>query len=64
MSAVVRVTLKDGTYHDDVGYGMAENVKSKGAALEKVAQCVSFFIFSLYPICSLHSAKRKLLPME
>ena len=35
-SAVVRVTLRDGTYHEDVGYGILENSKSKGAALDKV----------------------------
>jgi DNA repair and recombination protein RAD52 len=36
ISAVVRVTLKDGTSHEDIGYGSAENLKSKGAALDKV----------------------------
>ena len=36
ISAMVRVTLKDGTYHEDVGYGTADNLKSKGAALDKV----------------------------
>ncbi|KAJ2845131.1 DNA repair protein rad52, partial [Coemansia erecta] len=35
-SCVVRVTLKDGTYREDVGYGMIENTKSKGQGLEKV----------------------------
>ncbi|KAJ2609927.1 DNA repair protein rad52 [Coemansia sp. RSA 1365] len=35
-SCVVRITLKDGTYREDVGFGMIENVKSKGQALEKV----------------------------
>ncbi|KZV76415.1 recombination protein Rad52 [Peniophora sp. CONT] len=35
ISAMVRVTLKDGTYHEDVGYGTADNLKSKGAALDK-----------------------------
>ena len=35
VTAVVRVQLKDGTFHEDVGYGMADNQKSKGAALEK-----------------------------
>lgn len=37
ISAMVRVTLKDGTYHEDVGYGTADNLKSKGAALDKVS---------------------------
>ena len=36
ISAMVRVTLKDGTYHEDVGYGTADNLKSKGQALDKV----------------------------
>ncbi|KLO09402.1 Rad52 22 double-strand break repair protein [Schizopora paradoxa] len=35
VSAVVRVTLRDGVFHEDVGYGMLENSKSKGAALDK-----------------------------
>lgn len=35
VSAVVRVTLRDGIYHEDIGYGIAENIKSKGAALDK-----------------------------
>jgi DNA repair and recombination protein RAD52 len=29
------VTLKDGTYHEDIGYGHIENCKSKAAAFEK-----------------------------
>lgn len=32
-TAVIKLTLKDGTFHEDVGYGMAEN-KSKGIAFE------------------------------
>ncbi|ORY92366.1 Rad52/22 family double-strand break repair protein-domain-containing protein [Syncephalastrum racemosum] len=35
VSAIVRVTLKDGTYHEDIGYGSLENGKSKAAAFEK-----------------------------
>ncbi|KAI6044024.1 hypothetical protein EDC04DRAFT_2646791 [Pisolithus marmoratus] len=35
VTAIVRVTLKDGVYHEDVGYGMLENSKSKAAALDK-----------------------------
>lgn len=30
ISAIVRVTLRDGTFHEDVGYGSIENAKSKG----------------------------------
>jgi len=33
VSAVVRVTLKDGTFHEDVGFGSAENPR-KGTAIE------------------------------
>ncbi|KAL0573639.1 DNA repair protein rad52 [Marasmius crinis-equi] len=35
VSAIVRVTLRDGTFHEDVGYGMVDNQKSKGMALDK-----------------------------
>jgi DNA repair and recombination protein RAD52 len=36
VTAVIRVTLRDGAFHEDVGYGMLENSKSKGQALDKV----------------------------
>jgi len=35
LSCIVRITLKDGTYREDVGYGSMENAKSKGAAFDK-----------------------------
>uniref|UniRef100_A0A8H8CKG5 Uncharacterized protein n=1 Tax=Psilocybe cubensis TaxID=181762 RepID=A0A8H8CKG5_PSICU len=35
VTAIVRVTLRDGVFHEDTGYGMLENSKSKGAALDK-----------------------------
>lgn len=35
VTAVVKITLRDGTYHEDIGYGTGENLKSKGAALDK-----------------------------
>lgn len=35
LSVIVRVTLRDGTYHEDLGYGHIENVKGKAAAFEK-----------------------------
>ncbi|KAJ7449098.1 Rad52/22 family double-strand break repair protein-domain-containing protein [Mycena galericulata] len=35
VSAVMRVTLKEGVFHEDVGYGMIENAKAKGMALDK-----------------------------
>ncbi|TFY63076.1 hypothetical protein EVJ58_g3459 [Rhodofomes roseus] len=37
VTAVVRVTLRDGVFHEDVGYGLLENSKSKGAALDKAS---------------------------
>jgi DNA repair and recombination protein RAD52 len=36
ISVIVRVTLRDGTYHEDIGYGHIENAKGKAAAFEKV----------------------------
>ena len=36
VSAIVRVTLRDGVFHEDVGYGSLENFKGKGPALDKV----------------------------
>ena len=36
IAAIVRVTLRDGVYHEDIGYGMMENSKSKAAAFDKV----------------------------
>lgn len=35
LSVIVRVTLRDGTYHEDVGYGSIENAKGKAMAFEK-----------------------------
>ena len=35
LSVIMRVTLRDGTYHEDVGYGHVENFKGKGLAFEK-----------------------------
>ncbi|KAJ1652775.1 DNA repair protein rad52 [Dispira simplex] len=35
LSCTIRVSLKDGTHHDDMGYGSAENAKTKAAAFEK-----------------------------
>ncbi|WFC99000.1 DNA repair protein rad52 [Malassezia yamatoensis] len=36
VSAIVRITLRDGTYHEDVGYGHTEGARGKHAALEKL----------------------------
>ncbi|KAL4927200.1 RAD52 DNA repair protein RADC [Aspergillus undulatus] len=35
LSVITRVTLRDGAYHEDVGYGHIENCKGKAAAFEK-----------------------------
>ncbi len=35
VSAVVQIQLKDGTFHEDIGYGTSENQKQKGAAIEQ-----------------------------
>jgi DNA repair and recombination protein RAD52 len=35
LSVIVRVSLRDGTFHEDVGYGHIENCKGKAAAFEK-----------------------------
>lgn len=35
ISAIVRVTLKNGTYHEDIGCGSAENSSSRTQAFEK-----------------------------
>lgn len=35
LSVTARVTLRDGTFHEDVGYGSIENCRGKAAAFEK-----------------------------
>lgn len=35
VSVIVRVELKNGTYHEDLGFGQAINIKGRGAALQK-----------------------------
>ena len=35
LSVIVRVTLKDGTFHEDIGYGQIDNCKSKAMAFDK-----------------------------
>lgn len=35
LSVVVRITIKDGTFHEDFGYGFIENAKNKALAFEK-----------------------------
>jgi len=36
VTAIVRVTLADGNWHEDVGAGQGDNIKGKGACLDKV----------------------------
>ena len=36
VTAIIRVTLRNSVWHEDVGYGVAENAKGKGAAFDKV----------------------------
>ena len=43
VTALVKITLKDGTYHEDIGYGTGDNLKSKGAALDKVRSRATIF---------------------
>ena len=33
-SCIIRVMLKDGTFHDDVGFGSVHNEKDRGKAIE------------------------------
>ncbi|KAH7326136.1 hypothetical protein B0I35DRAFT_126593 [Stachybotrys elegans] len=35
LSVIVRVTLRNGTYHEDIGYGSIDNAKGKAMAFEK-----------------------------
>lgn len=34
-SCICRITLKDGAYREDIGFGSGENMKTKGQAIEK-----------------------------
>ena len=36
VTAIVKVTLRDGVSHEDVGFGMLDNCRQKGMALDKV----------------------------
>jgi len=35
VSAIVKVQLKDGVFHEDIGYGVSEGMKSKALSIEK-----------------------------
>lgn len=43
VSATVRVELKDGAFHEDIGYGVCEGMKSKALSLEKARKVVNIF---------------------
>lgn len=38
VTAIVRITLQDGCWHEDVGHGHCENMKGRAAAIEKVCR--------------------------
>lgn len=60
VTALVRVTLRDGAFHEDIGYGALENSKSKGAALDKVSPSTTIDVkCKSEHVCSV---RRKQLP--
>jgi DNA repair and recombination protein RAD52 len=61
VTAIVRVTLRDGVHHEDVGFGMLENSKSKGTALDKVSIHLAVAHILNSSLYLFNSAKRKLL---
>ena len=36
VTALAKVTLRDGVYHEDVGFGMLDNCRQKGMAIDPV----------------------------
>ena len=46
VTAIVRVTLRDGVYHEDIGYGLLENSRSKGSALDKVRPHIQIKVYT------------------
>lgn len=59
VTAVVRVTLREGVYHEDVGYGTADNSPSKGQALDKVSMFFYLWRFPLLMHYGRFSARRR-----
>jgi len=47
VSSTVRVELKDGVFHEDVGYGVCEGMKSKALSLEKARKVTIRMIFDI-----------------
>jgi DNA repair and recombination protein RAD52 len=60
VTAIVKVTLKDGTCHEDVGYGTGENMKSKGAALDKVLYSLLCCVYGRLTVVTCFRQRRKL----
>ena len=42
VSSTVRVELKDGAFHEDIGYGVCEGMKSKALSLEKARKVLGW----------------------
>lgn len=53
VTAILRVTLRDGVFHEDIGYGILENSKTKGPALDKVrlSRAISYIYTESYSRC-------------
>lgn len=45
VTAVVRVTLREGAYHEDLGYGTIDNSPNKGQAFDKAGQSAPVWIW-------------------
>lgn len=41
VSAKVKVQLKDGVFHEDIGYGVCEGMRSKALSIEKARKVIS-----------------------
>ena len=51
VSAFVRVQLKDGVFHEDIGYGTSEGQRSKALSIEKVSRKVTIVKLMLSLFC-------------
>ena len=50
MTAIVKVTLCDSVPHEDVGFGMLDNCRQKGVALDKVRAFLPLLSHGTTPI--------------
>lgn len=66
VTALVRITLPDGCYHEDVGCGKMDNCKSKADALDKVARFMQMKVYLALAelIPSSIRSRKKLSPMQ